>query len=162
MKLSMRRPRMRGFTLMELLAAAVIVGILASVAVPVVQTSMRREKERVLRQALRDIRNAIDTYKQAVIAGKIDLPDGASGYPATLLELAAGVPVKGHPNDPKLYFLRRIPRDPFADPGIAAVDTWAQRSYASSSEAPQPGADVFDVASLSPQTGMNGVPYAQW
>lgn len=156
------KPRSRGFTLIELLASAAILGILASVAVPVVQTTMRREQERELRLALRDIRRGIDAYKDAFAHGKIELPNGASGYPPTLMDLVTGVPVKGNPAAPPQFFLRRIPRDPFADRGLASADTWSKRSYDSPPEAPHEGADVFDVASSSALTGLNGVPYAQW
>lgn len=157
-----RRWRARGFTLLELLAAAAILGVLASVAVPVVQTTVRREKERELRQALRDIRNAIDAYKQATAAGVVAIPPNGSGYPPSLLDLTAGVEIKDQPSAPKLYFLRRLPRDPFAAASLPAADTWAKRSYVSPPEAPQEGDDVFDVASNSPLTGMNGVKYAEW
>jgi general secretion pathway protein G len=61
-----------------------------------------------------------------------------------------------------LYFLRRIPADPFADPGQAPEQSWSLRSYASSPDRPQPGDDVFDVHSRSDQTGINGVPYKEW
>ncbi|MDN2700401.1 type II secretion system protein [Janthinobacterium sp. SUN100] len=154
--------RQRGFTLLELLAAAAILGILASVAVPVVQTTVRREKERELRLALRDIRSAIDAYKAASVAGRIETGINESGYPPRLQDLAGGIPVKDKSGALTIYFLRRLPRDPFADRSIAAADTWVKRSFDSSPDAPREGADVFDVASRSPLMGLNGVPYAQW
>lgn len=156
-------PGSRGFSLLELLATAAIIGLLATVAVPFVETTVKRQKERELRVALRDIREAIDAYKRAVSTGHIATKTGLSGYPPSLTELAGGVTDLAHANGPKLYFLRRIPRDPFfADSTVGAIDTWGQRSFVSEPESPVAGDDVFDVYSLSPKTGLNGVPYREW
>lgn len=155
--------RLGGFSFLELLAAAAIVGLLATVAVPFVETTVKRQKERELRTALRDMRQAIDAYKQAVVTGHIATKDGLSGYPPSLTELTGGVQDLAKKDGPKLYFLRRIPRDPFfTDASVAAIDTWGKRSFASEPDHPQPGDDVFDVYSLSTKTGLNGVPYAEW
>lgn len=155
--------RVAGFSLIELLAAAAILSVLATVAVPVIETTVRREKERQLRQALRDIRGAIDAYKMAAATGHIALKPDDSGYPPSLQDLVAGVEDDANKKGPKLYFLRRIPRDPFAtDFSVAAADTWGKRSFESPPDAPRPGADVFDVYSNSPQTGLNGQPYREW
>ncbi|WP_426323363.1 type II secretion system protein [Pseudoduganella sp. R-43] len=163
MMLVLRVRRSGGFSLIELLAASVIVGILASVAVPFMETALKRQKEQALRVALRDIRNAIDAYKQATLDGRIKIEDGKTGYPASLLELTDGIEDAKDPKKPRLVFLRRIPRDPFyGDSRIAAASTWGLRSYASSSEQPQVGDDVFDVYSMSDRTGLNGVPYKEW
>ncbi|NVD69561.1 prepilin-type N-terminal cleavage/methylation domain-containing protein [Duganella sp. BJB1802] len=153
----------QGFSLIELLAAAAILGLLATVAVPFVETSIKRQKEQGLRIALRDIRQGIDAYKKAVVDGQIKLADiDASGYPATLTDLVAGAPNEKNGGKP-LYFLRRIPRDPFyADASAAAIDTWGLRSFASSDKNPAKGKDVFDVYSTSDATGLNGVPYREW
>lgn len=119
---------MRGFSLIELLAAAAIIGILATVAVPVIETTVRRQKEHDLRLALRDIRQAIDAYKAAAAGGHIALKSDDSGYPPSLVELVSGVDDLAHQGGAKLYFLRRIPRDPFfADSAIPAIDTWGKR-----------------------------------
>lgn len=155
--------RSAGFSLIELLAAAVIIGLLASVAVPFMETALKRQKEQALRFALRDIRNALDAYKQATVDGRIKVDDTKSGYPASLLDLTGGVADAKDPKKPPMIFLRRIPRDPFyADNKTAAAHTWGLRSYASSSSSPQPGEDVFDVYSTSDRTGLNGVPYKEW
>lgn len=163
LRASGRRRAMQGFSLMELLASAVILGLLASVAVPFVETTVRRQKEHDLRVALRDLRQAIDAYKEASSSGKIAVLEGQSGYPPTLVALTAGVPDLSHPNGPPLVFLRRIPRDPFfPDASVAAADTWLKRSYASEPAHPKSGDDVFDVYSSSQQIGLNGVGYNEW
>lgn len=155
--------RSGGFSFIELLASAAIIGLLASIAVPVVQTSVKREKERDLRIALRDIRQGIDAYKQAGVAGRIAVLQDQSGYPPSLAALTEGVDDASKPEHPKLYFLRRIPRDPFfPDPSVKAADTWGKRSFASPADQPEEGNDVFDVYSRSPQTGLNSVPYREW
>lgn len=162
--LALRYPaRQHGFSFIELLVSAAIVALLASVAVPVVQTSVKRQKERELRIALRDIRQGIDAYKQAGVAGRIAVPQDQSGYPLKLQDLVQGVDDISRPEHPKLYFMRRIPRDPFfPDAHVNAVDTWGKRSFASPPEKPEAGDDVFDVYTLSAQTGLNGVPYREW
>jgi general secretion pathway protein G len=155
--------RISGFSLVELLVSAAILGLLATVAMPMVELTAKREKEHNLRVALRDIRAAIDAYKTAASAGKITLLPGQSGYPPTLSELINGVTDATNPNGPKLYFLRRLPRDPFyPDMTTPAIDTWGKRSYASPPDAPHAGDDVFDVYSQSTLTGLNGVPYSEW
>lgn len=156
------RPRSRGFSFVELLATVAILGLLATVAMPLAETTMRRQKEHDLRTALREIRQGLDAYKAAVAAGKIAVLPKQSGYPPSLTELVAGVDDISRPGS-KLFFLRRIPRDPFfADNSVPAIDTWGKRSYDSPPDNPRVGDDVFDVHSLSEQTGMNGVPYKQW
>jgi general secretion pathway protein G len=152
-----------GFSFIELVISAAILGVLASVAMPLAENQIKRQKEHDLRVALQDIRHAVDAYKQATLNGNVAIQTGQSGYPPTLTELAAGSPDVQHPNGPLLYFLRRIPRDPFfPDTTTASIDTWGKRSFASPPDSPREGDDVFDVYSLSTQTGMNGVPYAQW
>ncbi|MFS2002654.1 type II secretion system protein [Duganella sp. CT11-25] len=160
---SLQRRAVKGFSLLELLASAVILGLLATVAVPFVETAVRREKEHDLRVALRSLRQAIDAYKEASASGRIPLGEGQSGYPPELTALTEGVTDLAHPGGPPLYFLRRIPRDPFSpDSTIAAIDTWRKRSFASDAEHPKEGDDVFDVYSGSTQMGLNGVRYNEW
>jgi general secretion pathway protein G len=158
-----RLPASKGFSLIELLAAAAIIGILATVAVPVIQTTERRSKEHQLRIALRDIRNAIDAYKAASDAGKIPRELDDSGYPKHLMDLTTGVVDAQSKTGVRMYFLRRIPRDPFnPDRTVPAANSWGLRSFASDPEQPRAGKDVFDVYSTSNQEGLNGVPYSEW
>jgi general secretion pathway protein G len=146
----------RGFTLIELLITVAIVALLASVALPLAEVTVQRNKEKDLRHALREIRGAIDAYKRAADEGSIERPADASGYPPTLAALVDGVADKKKTDGSKLYFLRRIPADP-----LSGVE-WGLRSYASSATEPQPGKDVYDVYSKSADTGLNGVPYREW
>jgi len=151
----------RGFTLIELVITVAIVALLASVALPVSELAVQRTKEQDLRRTLRQMREAIDAYKQASDEGRIKKSVGDSGYPKKLEELAEGVEDQKNPKKDKIYFLRRIPRDPFAtDPTLSATATWGKRSYSSPPDDPREGDDVFDVFSLA--QGINGQPYREW
>ncbi|TMH55724.1 MAG: type II secretion system protein [Betaproteobacteria bacterium] len=153
----------RGFTLIELVITVAIVALLASVALPVSELAVQRTKEQELRRTLRQIREAIDLYKQASDEGRIKKSIGDSGYPKKLEELAEGVDDLKSPKKEKIYFLRRIPRDPLnADPTLSAAASWGKRSYASPPDDPREGDDVFDVFSLAPGKGINGQPYRDW
>jgi general secretion pathway protein G len=153
-----------GFTLIELVITVAIVGLLASLAVPMGELAVQRSKEHDLRIALRQIRIALDAYKQAADEGRIIVDAKKSGYPPSLQILVDGIDDAKSPNkDQKIYFLRRLPRDPFStDPVPPAEATWGKRSYASPPDAPQAGEDVFDIYTLSTGTGLNGIPYRQW
>jgi len=157
------RDSARGFTLIELVITVAIVAILASVALPLNELVVQRGKEQDLRRALRDIREAIDRYKEASDEGRIPKRVGESGYPPRLEVLVAGVVDAKSPARARIYFLRRIPRDPLAsDPSLAPAETWGKRSYASPPDAPSEGDDVFDVYSRAPGTGINGRAYREW
>jgi general secretion pathway protein G len=152
-----------GFTLIELVITLAIIGLLATAAMPLAQLVAQREKESELRAALRDIRTAIDAYHRAAETGHIKLELGQSGYPPELQSLYVGVEDAGSEKKTNLYFLRRIPRDPFfPDGSVPAEQTWGLRSYQSPPDDPQQGEDVFDIYSLSALTGLNGVAYRQW
>jgi general secretion pathway protein G len=155
--------RRGGFTLIELVVTLVIVGLLAGAAVPLVELTVKRSKERELRAALREIRTAIDAYKRASDEGRILKLAQQSGYPPKLAALFEGVPDLRSAEKRAIYFLRRLPRDPtFSDDAAAAENTWGKRSYASPPDAPEEGEDVFDVYSRSERVGLNGTPYRAW
>jgi general secretion pathway protein G len=147
---------MKGFTLIELMITLAILALLASVALPLAEVAVQRNKEAELRQDLRQLREAIDAYKHAADEGAIEKAADASGYPPTLATLVDGVPDKRKTDGSKLYFLRRVPVDPVSG------DEWGLRSYASPANEPQPGKDVYDIYSKSEAVGLNGVPYKEW
>lgn len=155
--------RAPGFSLIELLVVIAIMAVLASIGLPLTELAHRRAQEEELGRALREIRSAIDTYKRAADAGLIARSADGSGYPPSLRILVDGAANAQTPQAARLYFLRRLPRDPMAPASIeAAADTWGLRSYASPPDNPQPGRDVFDVYSASREVGLNGRPYRQW
>jgi len=143
-----------GFTFIELLIVVAILALLASVALPLAEVTVQRNREQDLRRSLREIREAIDTYKRAADEGQIERGADKSGYPPTLAVLAEGVADKR--TGQTIYFLRRVPRDPMGE------SEWGLRSYKSPPSSPQPGDDVFDVYSRSGETGLNGIPYKDW
>jgi general secretion pathway protein G len=152
----------RGFTYIELTVTLAILAVLAMVALPFAELSAKRQQEFELRRALLDIREAIDAYKLAANSGQIMVSKLDSGYPASLDVLVKGVPNALVPGT-TVYFLRRIPADPlFPNQATPTDQMWGLRSYASAADAPQKGNDVFDVYSLSADTGLNGIPYRNW
>lgn len=155
--------RGRGFTLIELVVTVAIVGILALAAMPFMETAVKRQKEVELRAALRTIRSGIDAYYKAVEDGRIEKKVGESGYPRRLDDLDRGVENITDPNKAKIYFLRRLPRDPFNPaPDLPAAQSWGKRTYSSPPDAPIEGPDVFDIYSLADGVGLNGIPYREW
>ena len=160
MNLSFRAAR--GFTLIELVIAVAIVAILASAVLPLNELVVQRAKEQDLRRALREIRTAIDAYKQASDEGRIPKRVGESGYPKSLQDLVQGVEDEKSPKKERIYFLRRLPRDPFAPNELSAVESWGKRAYASPPDDPREGEDVFDVYTRAEGKGINGRPYREW
>jgi len=162
----MRLNRQAGFTLLELVVTLAIVAVLGVLTVPVMEVTRQRVREQTLSQALHEIRAALDAYKRAADAGLIDVDNEASGYPASLDVLVDGVPRmegKKKSSSAKLYFLRRVPRDPMDESGAPnAADTWGKRSFNSEANDPREGDDVFDVYSRSQKLGLNGVAYNRW
>jgi len=158
----------KGFTLIELLITLAILAVLGVMIAPVIQIEVQRQKEAELRVALRDIRKALDAYKSASEAGRIEKTENASGYPKSLDLLVRGVVDKKDPKSKKIFFLRRIPLDPMLPSSLLkdATDNesygWGLRSYDSESDAPTPGNDVFDVYSNATGIGLNNIPYKKW
>jgi general secretion pathway protein G len=155
--------RVRGFTIIELLVVMAILGVLAAAVMPLSETLIRSQQEHELQRALWDIRDAIDEYKRAVDAGALVTKEGKSNYPATLQALVDGFDdARPDAKSRHLYFLRQVPRDPFADVALAADKTWRLRSYQSPPDKPAAGEDVYDVHSSSDETALDGSSYSKW
>jgi general secretion pathway protein G len=151
-----------GFTFVELLVVAAILATLAAVALPLVQVTARRQREVELRRNLREMRDAIDRFKDAVDSGAIpqtELKPNNEGYPPDLETLVEGVEVANDATGRKLRFgLRRIPIDPMTN----STD-WGLRSYQDKPDASSWGRqNVFDVYSKSDATALNGTRYKDW
>jgi len=147
----------RGFTLIELMMSVMIISILVGLAVPLARNSIKREREIELRAALREMRTAIDKYKDASDRGFIMVKVDTEGYPEKLQDLVDGVQMVGAV-DKKLKFLRRIPKDPMTN-----STEWGQRSYQDDPKATSwGGQDVFDVYTKSEGTAFDGSKYREW
>jgi len=146
-----------GFTLFELLVTLMVLSILSAVAIPVMKNTQRRNKEIILYQTLRQMREAIDNYKRAADQGLIEPgPPENFGYPASLETMVDGVPAKSGAGTYR--FLRQIPKDP-----ITGTAEWSLRSISDDAKASSgAGGCVFDIHSTAKGTGLNGVPYAEW
>ncbi|MGY4494839.1 type II secretion system protein [gamma proteobacterium L18] len=151
-----------GFTLIEVVVTLALIGLLAGMAAPLTETLVRRGKEQDLKNALYQIRDGIDAYKRAYDAGYLEKTLDGNGYPRNLEMLVDGVRDVRSAKGAKFYFLRRIPRDPFATSKRNDNGGWGLRSYDSSAQNPREGEDVFDVYSLARGTGLNGIPYREW
>jgi general secretion pathway protein G len=164
MKMTQFRQRnAEGFTLIELLITLVIMSILATIVLPIAQITIERQREERLQASLREIRSAIDQYKRAYDEGRILHEQGQTGYPPTLEMLVNGVDDAHDPKKSKIYFLRRIPRDPFATDGsVDSSASWSKRAYLSPPGNFEPGADVYDVSSKYPGMSLSNVPLASW
>ena len=159
----MSQASLRGFTLIEVLITAAIVAVLASIALPLSELAVQRGKEQDLRRALREIRDALDAHKRISDEGRIVRSPEQSGYPPALEALVDGVTDAKSPSGAKIYFMRRVPRDPFhPDSRVPAERTWGLRSYESAPHDPRSGKDVFDVYSMSARTGLNGIALRNW
>lgn len=152
----------RGFTLIEMLVVLAMLGVLASAARPLLELSVQRGREQELRQALRTLRGALDAYKRAAEAGSVAQSPEDSGYPANLQSLVDGVQDARSPNVRRIYFLRRLPRDPFAPAELPAAETWGLRAYDSSADDPRAGRDVYDVYSRSERKALDGSSLKAW
>jgi general secretion pathway protein G len=154
----MKRRSQRGFTMVELIVCFTIMGLLSTMAVPLAAYKVKRDKERELRYALREIRKAIDGYKDATLAGKIEVKLGTEGYPETLEILVAGVKLAQSPDGKTIKFLRRIPKDP-----MTGTFDWGKRSTQDDPKSQSwGGQNVFDVYSKSTERARDGTPYSDW
>jgi general secretion pathway protein G len=155
--------RQRGFTFIELMLTLALLAVMAMIAMPMVQMAQQRRQEQALAESLRDIRLAIDAYRRAADQGRISVRVGDSGFPPSLDVLVDGVPDERSAARQRIYFMRRLPRDPLVlDLDTTPADSWGKRSYESPPDDPREGKDVFDVFSKAPGKGLNGVPYRQW
>jgi len=146
--------RTRGVTLIELIVAITIIGILIAAAVPVAKITIKRERERDLRRALWEMRDAIDRYKDAADRGAFQIKLGTEGYPPDLETLVDGVDVQGK----KVRFLRRIPKDP-----MTGGTDWQLHSMQDDPDSTSwGGQNVFDVTTKSQDTAIDGTKYNTW
>ena len=153
-----RRRRQSGLTLVELIVAFTIMSVLTSMAVPLARYKVRRDKERELRWALREIHTAIDKYKDDADAGKLGPQKmETDGYPESLEVLVEGVKLAGSV-DKKIRYLRRIPRDPFT----SSTD-WGKRSTQDDPKSTAwGGQNVFAVYTKTMEKAPDGTPYSEW
>ena len=154
--------RQHGYTFVELLVVTALLAILASAVMPLAKVGMQRQKEAELRRALRDMRTAIDHYKDAADQGLIsagDLESRDEGYPPDLDVLVEGVVAAQDPvGKRKLRFLRRIPIDPMTN-----STEWGRRSYQDRPDSRSwGGQNVFDVYTTSDGTALDGTKYSDW
>jgi general secretion pathway protein G len=157
-----RRPQGRsGYTFVELVVVGTMLLILASAILPLAKVTIQRQREVELRRALREMRVAIDRYKDAAdqgLIGSVDLKAGAEGYPPDLDILVEGVKVANDASGRKLKFLRRIPIDP-----LTKSAEWGMRSYQDDTDATSwGGQNVFDVFTKSTGTALDGTKYKDW
>lgn len=154
-----------GLTLVELLVTLVILSILAGMALPYAEIAVRRGKELELRRSLREIRTAIDAFHEDWRTGLISKTGSGpsdDGYPKTLQVLIDGTEA-GDAKGGMRRYLRRIPHDPFAEPGTDIEDQWMIRGYQDDADALSwNGIDVYDVQTVSEATAIDGSEYRNW
>ncbi len=154
-----------GLTLIELMVTLLILSILAAAALPYAELTVRRDKELELRRALREIRTAVDGFHEDWAAGRISKLNEAvseDGYPKTLQVLIDGAETSGAKGGKRKY-LRRIPRDPFADPAKPPEDQWILRAYQDEPDTlVWGGKDVYDVHSATENIAIDGTHYKNW
>ena len=144
-------------TLIELILACAILMVLATAAVPLARVTVKRRKEEMLRYDLRQMRDAIDRYKDAADKGQIQVQAGTEGYPPDLQTLVHGVSLTGVLGK-NIQFLRRIPVDP-----MTGNQDWGMRSVQDDTDSTSwGGQDVFDVFTKSSGTALNGTKYSDW
>jgi len=154
---SPRRTPQSGMTLLELIVACSILVILASVAIPLTRVVVVRHKEEQLRTDLREMRNAIDRYKDDADKNLIQSQAGTEGYPPDLQTLVSGVQLTGA-QDKRVHYLHAIPTDP-----MTGNKDWGMRSVQDDPDSMiWGGDDVFDVYSQSPGTALDGTKYSDW
>lgn len=156
-----RRDGERGYTFVELIVVTTIILILASAVQPLAKVAIQRQKEAELRRDLREMRTAIDKFKDAADAQMIpptELKVGNEGYPPTLETLVEGVSVANDATGRKLKFLRRVPVDP-----MTGKDEWGMRAYQDKPDSTRwGGQNVYDVFSQSDATALDGTKYKDW
>jgi general secretion pathway protein G len=155
----------RGLTLVELLVTLVILSILAAAALPYAEVAVRREKELELRQALRDVRGAIDDFHEDWRAGRISRTATAAsedGYPRSLDVLVEGADT-GDATGKRRRYLRRIPRDPFADARTPPAEQWVLSAYQDGADSSiWGGRDVYDIRTAAEGSALDGSRYQEW
>lgn len=142
---SLRPMRIRGFTYVEMLASLAIISLIASISFPLWALQQEREKEQESRLALREIRTALDAYKQAYDDQRIEQREGSYGFPRSLKELVEGVDDVSRPDRRKLYFLRRIPLNPYMAASVPREEHWVPLGYRTLGAWQRVGDEVFDV-----------------
>jgi general secretion pathway protein G len=149
------RARERGFSLLELIVAATILSILTLMALPLARVTIQREKERQLRAALWEMRDAIDRYKDAAEKGAFQTKVDSMNYPPDLESLTKGIEAQG---GKKIRFLRSIPIDP-----MTKTKEWGMRSMQDDPDSDSwGGQNVFDVYTKSEGAGLDGTKYKDW
>ena len=154
----MRRGSRRGMSLVELIVAFTILALLTTMALPLARYKVRRDRERELRYALREMRTAIDKYKDLADQGQLGIQKmDSDGYPESLDALVEGVQLSGTV-DKKIRFLRRVPKDPFTN-----TFEWGLRSTQDDPKSTSwGGQNVFDVYTKSTEKAGDGTPYSDW